>query len=49
MCYHLKFAKEKINSSVDTVHFSDSEYYDFVKSVFNDNDIIIRNEIGALV
>ena len=49
MCYHLNFAKENINLSVDTVHFSDSEYYDFVKSVFNDKEIIILNEIGALV
>ena len=44
MCYHLDFIKEKTNSRVDMVHFSDSEYYDFVKSVVNDNSLMIRNE-----
>jgi predicted nucleic acid-binding Zn finger protein len=48
MCYHLDFVKEKINSRVDTIHFSDSEYYDFVKSVVNDNYLMIRNEKGDL-
>jgi len=48
MCYHLIFAKEKINSSIETVSFSDLEYYDFVKSVVNDNYMIIRNELGDL-
>jgi predicted nucleic acid-binding Zn finger protein len=46
MCYHLNFAKQKINSTVDTICFSDLEYYDFVKSVINDNYLIIRNEIN---
>jgi hypothetical protein len=48
MCYHLDFAKERINSNVDTVRFSDLEYYDFLKSVVNDNYLMIRNEIGDL-
>lgn len=48
MCYHLIFAKEKIKSSIETVSFSDLEYYDFVKSVVNDNYMIIRNELGDL-
>lgn len=49
LCYHLAFAKEKINSKVDTIHFSDSEYPDFVKSVVNDNYLLIRNETGELI
>jgi predicted nucleic acid-binding Zn finger protein len=48
ICYHLDFAKDKINSRVDTVRFSDLEYYDFVKSVVNDNYLMIRKEIGNL-
>ncbi|MGC2441202.1 MAG: hypothetical protein WA390_07275, partial [Nitrososphaeraceae archaeon] len=47
-CYHLGFAKGKISSKVDTVRFSDSEYYDFVRSVINDNYLLIRNETGDL-
>jgi predicted nucleic acid-binding Zn finger protein len=46
MCYHLDLAKQKINSKVDIVCFSDLEYYDFVKSVINDNYLMIRNEIS---
>jgi hypothetical protein len=34
---------------VDTVHFSDLEYGDFVKSMINDNYQMIRNETGELV
>jgi hypothetical protein len=34
---------------VDTIIFSDSEYYDFVKSVVNDNYLMIRNETGELI
>ena len=49
LCYHLGFAKEKINSKVDTIIFSDSEYSDFVKSVVYDNYLVIRNETGALI
>lgn len=49
LCYHLDFAKEKSSSKVDTVHFSDSEYGDFVKSMINDNYQMIRNETGELV
>ena len=49
LCYHLGFANEKINSKVDTIHFSDSEYCDFVKSVVNDNYLMIRNETGELI
>ena len=49
LCYHLGFAKEKISSKVDTVHFSDSEYGDFVKSMINDNYQMIRRETGELV
>jgi predicted nucleic acid-binding Zn finger protein len=48
VCYHLDFAKQIINSKVDTVRFSDLEYYDFVKSVVNDNYLMIRNQIGDL-
>ena len=39
---------EKISSKVDTVRFSDSEYCDFVRSVINDNYLMIRNETGDL-
>lgn len=46
LCYHLVYAKEKINSKVDTVRFSDSEYHDFVRAVINDNYLMIRNETG---
>ncbi|HJU78842.1 MAG TPA: hypothetical protein VJ599_04675 [Nitrososphaeraceae archaeon] len=49
LCYHLDFAKEKMRSNVDTVHFSDSEYGDFVKSMINDNYQMIRNETGVIV
>jgi predicted nucleic acid-binding Zn finger protein len=49
LCYHLGFAKEKMNSKVDTIIFSDSEYYDFVKSVVGDNYLMIRNETGELI
>ena len=46
LCYHLVYAKEKINSKVDTVRFSDSEYHDFVRAVINDNYLMTRNETG---
>ena len=46
LCYHLVYAKEKINSKVDTVRFSDSEYHDFVRAVISDNYLMIRNETG---
>jgi len=49
LCYHLGFAKEKMNSKVDTIIFSDSEYYDFVKSMVDDNYLMIRNETGELI
>ena len=49
LCYHLGFAKEKMNSKVDTIIFSDSEYCDFVKSLVNDNCLMIRNETGELI
>jgi predicted nucleic acid-binding Zn finger protein len=49
LCYHLRFAKEKINLKVDTIHFSDSEYCDFIKSIVNDNNLMIRNETGELI
>ena len=49
LCYHLGFDKEKINSKVDTIHFSDTEYCDFVKSIVNDNYLMIRNETGELI
>ena len=38
-----------MNSKVDTIIFSDSEYYDFVKSVVGDNYLMIRNETGELI
>jgi predicted nucleic acid-binding Zn finger protein len=49
LCYHLGFAKEKMNSNVDIIVFSDSEYCDFVKSVVDDNYLMIRNETGELI
>jgi predicted nucleic acid-binding Zn finger protein len=49
LCYHLDFAKEKMNSKVETIIFSDSEYYDFVKSVVADNYLMIRDETGELI
>jgi len=49
LCYHLGFAKEKMNSIVDTIIFSDSEYYDFVKSIVDDNYLMVRNETGELI
>jgi predicted nucleic acid-binding Zn finger protein len=49
LCYHLGFAKEKMNSKAETIIFSDSEYYDFVKSVIADNYLMIRDETGELI
>jgi len=49
LCYHLGFAKEKMKSKVDTIIFSDSEYYDFIKSMIGDNYLMIRNETGELI
>lgn len=46
ICYHLGFARKKSNSNADVVRFSDSEYYDFIKSLVNDNYLVICNETG---
>jgi predicted nucleic acid-binding Zn finger protein len=48
ICYHLDFAMKKSNSNADVVRFSDSEYSDFIKSLVNDNYLVIRNETGDL-
>lgn len=48
MCYHLDYAKKKSNSNAEVIQFSDSEYYDFITSLVNDNYLVIRNETGDL-
>jgi hypothetical protein len=48
MCYHLDYAKKKSNSNAEVIRFSDSEYYDFITSLVNDNYLVIRNETGDL-
>ena len=49
LCYHLEFAKGKMTEKLETVRFSDSEYFDFVKSVMSDNYLNFRNETVGIV